>query len=137
MKKFSSFLHPSPVIRVTTGAATLALMMLGLLFQPARAQVVQSAPVAVKKTGSKNASAAAKESWLKAEVIHADANSIIVREQANGMMIHTFTYTAELKPQMQKLVDQGGYQYGDKVQILYQNGQTVALKVRGKPSKPL
>lgn len=136
MKKFSHFLHASPVMRVTTGAATLALMMLGLLFQPAHAQV-QSAPLAVKKTGSKNASAAAKESWLKAEVIHADANSIIVREQANGMMVHTFTYTAELKPQMQKLMDQGGYQYGDKVQILYQNGQTVALRVRGKPSKPL
>jgi hypothetical protein len=136
MKKFSSFFQASPVIRVTTGAATLALMMLGLLFQPAHAQV-QSAPIAVKKTGSKNASTAAKESWLKAEVIHADANSIIVREQANGMMVHTFTYTAELRPQMQKLVDQGGYQYGDKVQILYQNGQTVALKVRGKPSKPL
>lgn len=136
MKKFSHFLHANPVMRVTTGAATLALMMLGLLFQPAHAQV-QSAPLAVKKTGSKNASAAAKESWLKAEVIHADANSIIVREQANGMMVHTFTYTAELKPQMQKLMDQGGYQYGDKVQILYQNGQTVALRVRGKPSKPL
>lgn len=136
MKKFSHFLRASPVMRMTTSAATLALIMLGLLFQPAHAQV-QSAPIAVKKTGSKNASAAAKESWLKAEVIHADANSIIVREQANGMMVHTFTYTAELRPQMQKLLDQGGYQYGDKVQILYQSGQTVALKVRGKPSKPL
>ena len=136
MKKFSHFLQVNTVMRMTTSAATLALIMLAPLFQPAHAQV-QSAPIAVKKTGSKNASAAAKESWLKAEVIHADANSIIVREQANGMMVHTFTYTAELKPQMQKLLDQGGYQYGDKVRILYQNGQTVALKVRGKPSKPL
>ena len=38
---------------------------------------------------------------------------------------------------MQKLMDQGGYQYGDKVRILYQQGQTVALRVRGKPSKAL
>jgi hypothetical protein len=135
MKNFSNFLQAS-LIQVATVAAALALILAGLVAQPTRAQV-QSAPIVVKKTGSKNASASAKGSWLKAEVIHADANSIIVREQANGMMVHTFTYTAELRPQMQKLVDQGGYQYGDKVRILYQNGQTVALKVRGKPSKPL
>ena len=102
---------------------------------PARAQL-NSAPIVVR-AGSKTSTSTAKINWLKAEIIHADANSMIVREQVNGMMIHTFTYTPTLQLEMQKLMDQGGYQYGDKVQILYQPGQTVALKLRGKPSKPL
>ena len=75
--------------------------------------------------------------WLKAEVIHADAQAIIVREEANGMMIHTFTFSPDLKDKMQAIVDKGGYQYGDRVKILHQAGQSVALKISGKPSKPL
>jgi hypothetical protein len=38
---------------------------------------------------------------------------------------------------MQRIVDQGGYQYGDRIKILYLQGQTVAIRVRGKPSKAL
>jgi hypothetical protein len=77
----------------------------------------------------------AGDAWLKADVIHFDANSIIVREADNERMIHTFTYTSTLQPKMQTLLDKGGYQYGDQVKILYQPGQTVALEVHGKPSK--
>ena len=75
--------------------------------------------------------------WVKAEVIHADANSIIVRERANERAIHTFNFAPELKEKMQAILDKGGYQYGDKVDILYQPNQTVALRIHGKPSKPL
>jgi hypothetical protein len=38
---------------------------------------------------------------------------------------------------MQKLLDQGGYQFGDKVVIQYLPGTEVALKIKGKPSKPI
>lgn len=75
--------------------------------------------------------------WLKAEVIHADANSILVREQDNGMMIHTFTYAPPLKDKMSAMADKGGYQYGDKVKIRVKPGETQALEIKGKPSKPL
>jgi hypothetical protein len=75
--------------------------------------------------------------WLKAEVIHADSNSILVREQANGMMIHSFTFAAPLKDKMTAIVSKGGYQYGDKVKIRYMPGQTEALEIKGKPSKPI
>jgi hypothetical protein len=119
--------------KVAAGFGMALAIMLAAV--PTRGQLNESAPIVVKKP--KNSATPSKASWLKAEVIHADANSMIVREQANGMMLHTFTYTAGLQPQMQRVVDQGGYQYGDKVEILYQSGQTVALKVRGKPSKPL
>ncbi len=75
--------------------------------------------------------------WMKAEVIHADSQSIIVREQQNGMMIHTYNFSPLLKDQMQAILDKGGFQYGDKVSILAMPGQTVALRIYGKPSKPL
>ena len=77
------------------------------------------------------------QNWLKAEVVHADSNSIIVREQQNGMAIHTFNFSPEMRDQMQAILDQGGFQYGDKISILYMPGQTVALRIHGKPSKPL
>jgi hypothetical protein len=37
---------------------------------------------------------------------------------------------------MEKILDSGGYQYGDKVEIFYTSGTTVALRIDGKPSKP-
>jgi hypothetical protein len=76
-------------------------------------------------------------SWLKAEVIHADSQTIIVRERQNGMMIHTFNFSPNLKDKMQAILDNGGFQYGDKVSVLFMPGQTVALRVHGKPSKSL
>jgi hypothetical protein len=75
--------------------------------------------------------------WLKVEVIHADAVSLIVREQANGMAIHTFNFSSDLQPKMQAMLDKGGFQYGDKISILFMQGQTVALRIHGKPSKSL
>jgi hypothetical protein len=95
-----------------------------------------SAPIVVRSPGT-NTQTVVKGNWLTAEVIHADSNSMVVRERRNGMMIHTFTYSPQLQAEMQRIVDQGGYQYGDKVKILYLQGQTVALRVHGKPSKPL
>jgi hypothetical protein len=75
--------------------------------------------------------------WLKAEVIHADAVTLIVRERANGYAVHTFNFSTELQPKMQAMLDKGGFQYGDKVSILFMQGQTVALRIHGKPSKSL
>jgi hypothetical protein len=99
------------------------------LAAPAGSQITSSSPTVVKQDYPKRV-------WLKAEVIHADANAIIVQEQANERMLHTFTYAPAIKDRMQKVFDAGGYQSGDKVKILYVQGQTVALKIRGKFSKP-
>jgi hypothetical protein len=133
MKRAKIFAYPK--LRPACLIAALAI-----LSGAARAQVSPTvvAPVVVKVLNSASGSSTApKGNWLKAEVIHIDANSIVVREQANGMMIHTFTYSEQLKTAMQKFLDAGGYQYGDKVKILFKPGQTVALRVLGKPSKPL
>ena len=120
---------------IVAAAGLAAGILLGAW--PLCAQENPSAPIVVRSSGPKTSTESTKGNWLKAEVIHADSHSIIVREQANGMMIHTFTFTPELQVKMQKMMDQGGYQYGDKVRILYQHGDTVALKVRGKPSKAI
>jgi hypothetical protein len=98
---------------------------------PARAQQVDtSGSIVVKKNPP-------KKMWLKAEVVHADAVSIIVREQNKSLSIHTFTYSPLVKTWIEKVINQGGYQTGDKVRILYETGQTVALRIVGEPSKPI
>src|SRR5271169_6856696 len=94
------------------GAASLATAMAMAVFAlPARAQTSTTSPIVVKKSATQGP----KSTWMSAEVVHADSNSMIVREQQNGMMIHTFTYAPSLQAHMQKVADNGGYQYGDKV----------------------
>jgi len=130
----------SPKIFACPGLIPACLLAALAIFSgPARAQVSPTviAPVVVKVLNSGSGKSAQQGNWLKAEVVHIDINSIVVREQANGMMIHTFSYSVELRNAMQKFLDSGGYQYGDKVKILYQPGKNVALRVLGKPSKPL
>lgn len=121
----------------------LAVLAAGLACSAgtARAQLDPIAPIVVRALGggstttSSSNPASGNQQWMRAEVIHADARSIIVREQGNERMIHTFTYADNLQGRMQQIQDAGGYQYGDKVKILYQKGQTVALKIHGRPSK--
>ena len=123
---------------LTLGAVAAVL---ALFAPPARAQAegaAIAAPIVEKVidviTSKVSANAKGGE-WLKGEVIHADAQSMVVSEQGNERMIHTFTFSPTLKDQMQSIVDRGGYQFGDKVKILHEHGQTVALKVSGKPSR--
>jgi hypothetical protein len=117
-------------------AAAVLLAAAAFSGLPAAGQSM-SAPIVVKSSPAIDAKNAAKGNWLHAEVIHVDSNSMVVREQGNGMMVHTFTYTPQVQAQIQRILNGGGYQYGDKIKVLYQQGQTVALKVRGKPSKAL
>jgi len=117
-------------------AAGLSALSAALIISgaPARAQTV-SAPVIVRQENPAPKSNT-KGEWLKGQVIHADVNSIVVFEPGNERIIHTFTISSNLKDKMQAIVDRGGYQYGDKVKILHAPGQTIALKIRGKPSNP-
>jgi len=117
--------------------AALAAVATGIALTsaPARAQdevapLNTSASVVVKQKP-------VKPVWLKAEVLHADRLSLLVREEANGMNIHTFTYSDKAREKMQAVLEAGGYQYGDKIQVRYLPGKTEALDIRGVPSKPL
>jgi hypothetical protein len=115
--------------------AALAIVAagIGIASAPARAQgtsVDTSAPIVVKQK-------AVKALWLKAEVIHADRLSMMVRDEANGMNIHTFTYSDKAREKMEAVLSAGGYQYGDKIKIRYMPGKTEALEIRGAPSKAM
>jgi hypothetical protein len=71
------------------------------------------------------------------EVMHMLSNSIQVRSRVNGLEVRTFVYSDRIRDRMQTMLNNGGYQYGDKVLIWYQPGTDVALRIKGKPSKPL
>ena len=118
--------------------SALAALAAGVAFgtTPAKAQadpvspLNTSPPIVVKQK-------AVKPIWLKAEVIHADQLSLLVREEDNGLNIHTFTYSDKAREKMQAVLDAGGYQYGDKIKIRYMPGKTEALDIQGDPSKPI
>jgi hypothetical protein len=122
------------------GAFCCAAMMLAAAAPGARAQVTEpektpistdvNTPVVVKQKP-------AKAVWLKAEVIHSDRHSLIVRELGNGMEIHTFTFSDRAKDKIEEVQDEGGYQTGDRVKILWIPGSSEALRIKGRPSKPI
>jgi len=70
-------------------------------------------------------------------IVNANIVQVTVRAKGNDLGIQTFALNQTVSAQMQKIVDQGGYQYGDKVTIFYDPTSLVALKIKGKPSRPL
>jgi hypothetical protein len=100
--------------------------------EPARTPISTDSgtPIAVKQKP-------AKAVWLRAEVIHADRHTLIVREEGNGMEIHSFTFSEKAKDKIEQVQDEGGYQSGDHVRILWIPGSSEALNIKGRPSKPI
>ena len=112
--------------------AACALLAAGFAFAPgavAQTTASTSAPIVVQERPSRAV-------WLKAEVVHADLHSIIVRERDNALLIHTFTYSQKAQDKMNMIVDNGGYQVGDPVSIRWIPGGSEALDIKGRPSKP-
>jgi hypothetical protein len=103
---------------------------LGAAAAPARAQIATDSGVSVVVKQKP-----AKAVWLKAEVIHADRRTLIVREVDNSMEIHTFTYSVKAQDKINQVLDEGGYQRGDLVKVLWFPGSSEALKIKGRPSK--
>jgi hypothetical protein len=99
----------------------------------ARAQVTTAPVIKIKPVHTQQA----KPAKTRFEVLHMMNTAIQVRSLVNGLEIHTFTYSDQIRDAMQKLLDKGGYQYGDQVVIQYQSGTEIALNIKGKPSKPL
>jgi hypothetical protein len=70
-------------------------------------------------------------------VMNANTVQITVRSQGNDMALQTFALSPNAAAKMQQTIDRGGYQYGDKVTVIYNTANQVALKIKGKPSRPL
>jgi hypothetical protein len=99
----------------------------------ARAQVTTGPVIKLKPVHTQQV----KPAKTRFEVLYMRTTAIQVRSLVNAMEIHTFAYSDQIRDAMQKLLDQGGYQYGDQVVIQYQPGTEIALKIKGKPSKSL
>jgi hypothetical protein len=70
-------------------------------------------------------------------VMHANTAQITVRAKGNDMAIRTFSLSEQAATKMQEVVDKGGYQYGDKITVMYDPVSLRAVKLKGKPSKSL
>ncbi|HUL17347.1 MAG TPA: hypothetical protein VLV88_15220 [Terriglobales bacterium] len=70
-------------------------------------------------------------------VVNANVAQITVRAKDNELDLQTFSLSQEVSQKMQAIIDKGGYQYGDKVTIYYDPTSHVAMKIKGKPSKPI
>ena len=69
--------------------------------------------------------------------VHGNPAQVTLRQSGNEMDIQTFPLSQEASAKMQKIMDKGGYQYGDKVTVYYDSTTHKALKFKGKPSRPL
>jgi hypothetical protein len=70
-------------------------------------------------------------------VVNATIAQITVRAKDNEMAIQTFPLSEAASAKMLQVIDKGGYQYGDKVTVYYDPQSHTALKIKGKPSRPL
>ena len=70
-------------------------------------------------------------------VQHANIAQITVRAKGNDLSIQTFPLSETAARKMQQIIDKGGYQWGDKVTIYYDPATVKAIKIKGKPSKPV
>ena len=117
--------------------AALAILV-GLGCSAARAQdpvVVSTAvAIAIQTIKPKKQSPFPK---FEGTVMNANNVVIIVRGKENELAVRTFTLSDQARDQMQKIIDKGGYQYGDKVTVFFDPTTNQAIKIKGKASKPI
>jgi len=68
-------------------------------------------------------------------VMNANIAQVTVRAKGNDLGIQTFALNQDTASKMQKIIDKGGYQYGDKITVYYDPQSKEAVKIKGKPSK--
>jgi hypothetical protein len=131
-------------VKIAGFGLPLMLVAAGAFSSPAEAQVPPSVvPVVVDtavpiivnavKPKPKPTGLAKFEGYVQ----HANIAQITVRAKGNDLSIQTFALSENAAAKMQEIVDKGGYQYGDKVTILYDPATQKAMKIKGKPSKPV
>jgi hypothetical protein len=95
---------------------------------PAQQQVSIGVPIKLKQPKI-------KKMKYKGTVVSATMIAITVRQEKDMRMIQTFRLAPEASEKMVKILERGGYQVGDKVTIIHQQGSEIALEVKGKPSR--
>lgn len=120
------------------------LIVAGICGAPARAQapavvapiVLDTAvPIVVGAITPKSKTAGLGK--FEGTVMNANIAQITVRAKGNDMSLQTFALSQQVSAKMQRIIDKGGYQHGDKVTVYYDPTTRKALKIKGKPSKPV
>ena len=70
-------------------------------------------------------------------VVNATVLQITVRAKGDDLGVQTFPLSEELSAKMIRIIEKGGYQYGDKVTVFYDPASKKALRIKGKPSKAI
>ena len=125
------------------GLSAAAMLVAGVFGVPVRAQIPEvvkpiivdtALPIIINTIKPKPMPGVGK---FEGFVMHANIAQITVRARGNDMSLQTFSLSEQASAQMQAIVDKGGYQYGDKVTVYYDQTSLKALKVKGKPSKAI
>jgi len=126
------------------GLGALGIIALGTLATPrARAQdpiltpiiVSEAAPIIVSAVKPKPKPTGTVK--LRTDTLFPYTTLFRSRARGNDLAIQTFTLSQPVAAKMQQIVDKGGYQYGDKITVYYDAQTHQALKIKGKPSRPL
>lgn len=112
--------------------AIAAAAVLAALPAPAQQTLPLDKPIIIKQKPPKQ-----HYEQFKGTVMHANIAQITVRGIENELAIRTFPLSREVSEKMQQIIDRGGYQYGDKVTVMYDPATQTAVKIKGKPSRPL
>ena len=122
----------------------LMLAAAGVSSAPADAQDPVTVPIIVAETAAPIIVNAVKPkpkttglNKFEGFVMNANGAQITVRAKGNDLTIRTFPLSEAASDKMQKIIDKGGYQYGDKVTIYYEPATSSAINFKGKPSKPI
>ena len=121
---------------VKHAVALTVLMSVGSVVTMAQDPVVvgTAAAIAVQTIKPKKQSPYPK---FEGTVMNSNSVLITVRGKENELAVRTFPLSEVAAAKMQKLIDKGGYQYGDKVTVYYDPATNKAIKIKGKASKPI
>jgi hypothetical protein len=126
------------------GLGALGIMVLSALTAPrAAAQdpiltpiiVSEAAPIVINAVKPKPKPTGTVK--FEGYVMHANVAQVTVRAKGDDMAIQTFALSQPVAAKMQQIIDKGGYQYGDKVTVYYDAQSHEAVRIKGKPSRPL
>ncbi len=117
--------------RISTGSRLLRIgLAAGILLSAPQLHYGQTRPIKLKAPKP-------KLEVFRGTVLGMTRSAITLQGRDNPYAVRTFGYDPKLLPRMEKILDRGGYQHGDKVTVEFLAGTDTALKIRGKPSKPL
>jgi hypothetical protein len=126
-----------------TGISSLGLLALSFVAPPrAAAQepiltpviAGEAAPIIVQAITPKPKPGTQK---FEGYVVNANSVQVTVRSRNDERAIQTFPLNDGASTKMQKVIANGGYQYGDKVTVYYDTKTLKAFKFKGRPSRPL